>query len=67
MNNKTELSEKEGVLDLASLWISRLDRGLNAEEEAQLLDWLHDSETNAREFFQLAALWDNLSSLDKFR
>lgn len=67
MNNKTELSENEGTLDLASLWISRLDRGLNPEEEAQLLNWLHESESHAREFFNLAALWDNLSSLNKFK
>ncbi len=67
MNAKTETTEKWEVKDLASLWISRLDRGLNVEEERQLLHWLHASEEHAREFFSLAALWDNLSALNKFR
>ncbi len=67
MSNESELTNKEEILELASLWISRLDRGLNQQEEIELNQWLDASEHHAKEFMHLAALWDNLSSLSRFR
>lgn len=67
MSNESELTKKEEILELASLWISRLDRGLTPEEEMALNRWLDESEVHAKEFVSLATLWDNLSSLSRFR
>ena len=67
MSNESELTKKEEILELASLWISRLDRGLSPEEEMALNRWLDESEVHAKEFVNLATLWDNLSSLSRFR
>lgn len=66
MNTNTP-TDAPKTTDLASLWISRIDRGLSPIEEQQLHSWLRECDSHATAFFGLAALWDNLSSLEKFR
>lgn len=67
MNTKSDLAKKGGALELASVWISRIDRGLDPDEERMLGEWLKESECNMEALFSLATLWDNLSSLNKFK
>ena len=67
MNTKSDIANRDGALELASMWISRIDRGLDAEEEKLLAEWLKESESHMEALFNLATLWDNLSSLNKFK
>ena len=47
----------------ASLWISRLDRGLTAEERRALDEWLAADSTHPAALVDLAALWDRTDVL----
>jgi len=64
---KNSPTDAPTLVDLASIWISRIDRGLTPSEEQMLRSWLAENESHAEAFFNLASLWDNLSSLKKFR
>ena len=52
----------EQVLEEASLWVARLDRGLSDDERLQLDDFLSTAEARAA-FLELAALSDRLNEL----
>jgi transmembrane sensor len=47
----------------ASLWLSRLDRGLAADERAQLGEWLAADARHGRALVAMAALWDDMELL----
>lgn len=57
----------KGAQIAASDWISKIDRGLNQEEESSLHRWLAESDQNRHVLTNMATLWDNLSSLKRFR
>ena len=64
MSNVYDLGNRERLLEEASDWISRLDRGLTADEEHELETFL--SRPNARsQLLQLARHWDKLDSLSR--
>ena len=52
-------------MDEASLWISKLDRGLSDQEPDELKAWLKVSPKHVETFMQLAELWDKMESLSK--
>jgi transmembrane sensor len=52
-------------IDEASLWITRLDRGLSNKELSELKAWLQVSPTHAETFMQLVELWDKMESLSQ--
>lgn len=58
--------ERHGIPDLqrareeASEWVARLDRGLTADEQAQLRAWRQASPANARALKQLSQLWGGM-------
>jgi transmembrane sensor len=49
----------------ASIWISRLDRGLSDEETKELEAWMTQHRDNQAALFELARLWDRLDSLSR--
>lgn len=51
--------------DQASLWISRLDRGLSASEHAALEAWLDENPAHRDEFLRQARFWDKTESLSR--
>ena len=52
-------------MDEASLWITRLDRGLSNEEQVELKVWLQVSSNHLEIFMQLVKLWDKMESLSQ--
>ncbi len=65
MSNVYQLSSQEGRFDEASMWISRLDRGMSAEEYSQLQQWLSESQENVDIFLKVAEAWDKTEILSK--
>jgi transmembrane sensor len=47
----------------ASLWLSRLDRGLGPDERVQLGQWLAADARHGRALVAMAALWDDMELL----
>ncbi|MFT4942015.1 MAG: transmembrane sensor [Paraglaciecola sp.] len=63
MSNVIELNKDP--MDEASLWITRLDRGLSEQEQVELKVWLQASQTHVDTFMQLVKLWDKMESLSQ--
>ena len=63
MSKVVEFPNKEQIHEQASVWIARLDRGLNAEEQQALGDWVRQSREHRRVLFEMAALWDRMDNL----
>jgi transmembrane sensor len=64
-SNILTLSTREQVREEASLWVSRLDRELTADELVALRRWLKRSEAHREALFELAELWDDLCVLNQ--
>lgn len=65
MNKVIDININNAPMDEASLWITRLDRGLSRQEQAELKAWLKVSDSHADIFMQLAELWDKMESLSQ--
>ena len=63
MSNVIEMNKDP--IDEASLWITRLDRGLSEQEQIELKVWLNISHTHLETFMQLVKLWDKMESLSQ--
>jgi transmembrane sensor len=63
MSNVIEINKDP--MDEASLWITRLDRGLSEQEQLELKVWLDISHTHVEIFMQLVKLWDKMESLSQ--
>ncbi|MBU3022354.1 FecR domain-containing protein [Aestuariibacter sp. A3R04] len=67
MSNVSKFSSKDEIHEEACLWISRIDRGLSAEEAESLQQWMAASQSHRRILFELAQLWDDLSVLNELK
>lgn len=56
-------SSRRRIAAEASEWLSRLDRGLQPPERAQLERWLAADPRHARMLVDMAALWDDMETL----
>lgn len=65
MNNVSQFTSKEDIYEQASVWISRIDRGLSAAERQELDAWVETSNGHRRILFELASLWDDMSVLNQ--
>lgn len=65
MKNVSQFVSKENIEVEASLWVSRLDRGLNEDETLDLQQWIAKSEENHKQLLKMAAYWDNLTVLNE--
>jgi transmembrane sensor len=65
MSNVVGINFSKDPIDEASLWITRLDRGLSNQELSELKTWLQVSHTHVETFMQLAELWDKMESLSQ--
>jgi transmembrane sensor len=63
MSNVVKININKDPMDEASLWITRLDRGLSEQEQVELKSWLQVSHTHVEVFMQLVKLWDKMESL----
>lgn len=65
MSKVVGININKDTMDEASLWITRLDRGLTNQEQTELKIWLQDSDTHRETFMRLVTLWDKMESLSK--
>lgn len=65
MNKVVDINISKAPLDEASLWISKLDRGMTDKELSELKAWLNVSQKHVETFLQLAELWDKMESLSQ--
>lgn len=64
MSNVHNIHHLEEIEEQASLWVTKLDRGLTAQEHQALDIWLSD-ETNHEVFLMMASTWDKVDSLSQ--
>jgi len=59
-------SEQDDViLDQASDWIAKIDRGLSSQETAKFQRWMHKSSENMKVMLEVAQMWDKLDELNR--
>ncbi|ALO34701.1 hypothetical protein CMT41_08220 [Colwellia sp. MT41] len=71
MGNVSQLFSQEckqknndnNIQELACLWISRMDRGLTAVEQQQLVVWCNQNSQHHSTLLEMASFWDDLSVL----
>jgi len=61
MKEMEAVAGNQQIMEEASVWIIRMDRGDYCVEE--LIDWMRLSEEHASSLFQLASTWDNTDIL----
>lgn len=54
---------QEAVTSRATTWIAKIDRGLSAEEQRALAQWLEESPHHGEALVQCASMWDMLDIL----
>lgn len=65
MNNVYTLPDSNAIYDRASVWITKIDKGLTARDEVDLQAWLDESQENRATFMKMAQLWDQMDALAK--
>jgi transmembrane sensor len=65
MTTVSPFTSKEDIQEQASLWISKMDRGLCKKEKLNFQQWAKQSDFHRNSLFSLAALWDDLSVLNE--
>jgi transmembrane sensor len=65
MSKVVGININKDPIDEASLWITRLDRGLSNQELSELKTWLQVSPAHVETFMQLVELWDKMESLSQ--
>lgn len=58
MTTIIDLSQRSKIEDEAALWIARIDRGLDPEEQSAFQHWIVSSTQNYNVFMQFAEFWD---------
>ena len=65
MNDIYQLPAQDARSDEASIWVTKLDKGLSGAEERALEKWLSESTANHDVFFCMAKQWDRMDSLSR--
>ena len=65
MNKIRELPNQDKIHTEASEWLAKLDRGLSADEQVALQQWLVESRENRQTLFDMAELWDKMDALSR--
>ncbi len=53
------------ILDQASEWIAKIDRGLSSQETENFQRWIHKSSENMKVMLEVAQMWDKLDELNR--
>jgi transmembrane sensor len=65
VTNVYNISPEGKVFEEASLWVSKLDRGLSLEEQVSLDQWLSKSDRNRLALIKVGQVWDKSEVLSK--
>ena len=64
MSDLANTRRNPDIVDNATDWIAKLDRGLTGDEERRFKAWLFESDGNYAVFMELAKLWDRMDILE---
>jgi len=64
MNDFANIRKNPGIVEKATDWIAKLDRGLSADEERRFKAWLFEDDGNYAVFMEMAKLWDRMDELE---
>jgi len=65
MSKISQFNTQEQIQEQASLWVSRMDRGLSQQEKQELVAWINQNRRHHETLLSLASLWDDLSVLNE--
>ncbi|MBA6354141.1 FecR family protein [Colwellia sp. BRX9-1] len=65
MTTVKPFTSKADIKAQASLWVSKIDRGLSNKDKLDFQLWVNQSDFHRKTLFSLAALWDDLSVLNE--
>ena len=63
MSDVVQINQKSLIREQASIWIVRLQEGLNKQQQVQLSAWLEADNAHADKLLELATLWDDMGIL----
>ncbi len=63
MSKVVPLAPSRQAEEQATIWISRLDRGLTDQEKLDLSEWVQSSESNRQALLGLSQVWDEMDRL----
>lgn len=63
MANLLQFKSRRRIEEEASVWLSRMDRGLDDESRAALQVWVDTDQRHARTLIVMAGLWDDMDLL----
>ena len=63
MSEILEFDKRARVRGQASVWLTRLQEGLTASQQRELVDWLADDGAHQATLLELATIWDELEVL----
>jgi transmembrane sensor len=58
-------SNEDQVLDQASDWIAKLDKGLNKQQTISFQQWLHSCPVNMATMLEVAKMWDKMDDVTR--
>lgn len=61
MSNVSQFNSKETIQAKACEWVAAIDRGLSADETADLQNWMAANPSHQKMLFDMATLWDDMS------
>lgn len=62
---QNSIDMEEALLDAASDWVAKLDRGLSQPEKKLLRSWLTATPENMQVLLEVAHLWDKMDELER--
>jgi len=65
MDNLYRLPNDDTMVDQASNWIAKIDRGLNNDEQQIFKQWLSENKQHLKLINDMAVMWDKMDSLDR--
>jgi transmembrane sensor len=65
MSKVYQFTSNEERLEQASLWIAKIDRGLNQAELSEYRLWIAASQSNKDTLTQMASMWDKMDALER--
>ncbi|UAA40392.1 FecR domain-containing protein [Paraneptunicella aestuarii] len=65
MNNVVKIKPDQDVMEQASGWIARMDRGLSKHEIEQLARWMKQDKAHEEMLLEMAKIWDKMDVLHR--
>ncbi|MCT2533928.1 FecR domain-containing protein [SAR92 clade bacterium H231] len=65
MNNIHPMPDNQQLYDQASQWIVKMDRGLSADEQTALQEWLGTNQQHRNIMAEMTQLWDKMDAMSR--